>query len=133
MKPGRELNELVAMKVMGWRKGTTADGSVLDEFWIDPRADHFYGTDEGYTHRGGDYDFEDFNPSQNIKHAWEVVRKMSSFGESVFELSEGPEENCIACFAGANEAETWEHQAIGKTSPHAICLAALKAVGVDID
>lgn len=108
MTPGRELDALVASKVMGLRK--TEDGIL----WYCEKLDTF---------------FEDIpHFSSNISSAWLVVEKLNlaviptehgkwKATESVFI----PE--CIYYEVNLDIASE------GDTAPHAICLAALKAIG----
>jgi hypothetical protein len=113
MKAGRELDALIADKVMGWEKCNESylyfDGVIFRTLELTS-----YGK---------------FEPSTDIADAWLVVEKLrdknleihlesqyNSFGERVYfcEFS-----NILV----AKEAET---------APLAICLAALKACGVEV-
>lgn len=101
MNPGRELDALIAEKVMGLASGR-----------------HLLGPDKPY--------------STSIEAAWEVTEKMlerntgtmrvqavsNSFGVT-FEHW-GDDENVVKGFHRSS------------TLPHAICLAAIKAVGVEL-
>lgn len=146
MKAGREIDALVAEKVMGWRRMTYAE-----QYAKCPRP-HGYGNDNRLTsywhsselHNGvyreaaraedcpDYYEPEDaWSPSTDIAAAWEVVIHLRSKDYIDFELRMEPgRESATASFimpagnrisASANDA------------PAAICLAALKAVGVEID
>ena len=97
MKPGRELDALVAEKVMG-------HGSQFN-----------------------------FSPSTNIADAWLVVEKLKEHDKDVICIS-------VGWLMGADKfpdiyraVVAWrEHRSIqadAETAPHAICLAALKAIG----
>lgn len=106
MKPGRELDALVAEKVMG---RTKPEHFVPKNVWLP-----HYSTD--------------------IAASWEVVEKMRSMG---FYYSVGS----IVALGGRGPTLTESHAAgfgkrnalfetvSGETAPHAVCLAALKAVG----
>lgn len=106
MKPGRELDALVAEKVMGWSPvGDEFDGAEFAAF-LDA---HPYSTD--------------------IAAAWEVFEKIQ------------PAAICHAKFGGKNKLPEWvvarpddmgDEIATAPTAPHAICLAALNAVGVEV-
>jgi hypothetical protein len=106
MSPGRELDALVAEKVMGVSTEIVERGLSYEESkCITVRACS-----------------SRFLPhySTNIAAAWEVVSEMADKGY-LYALSPGV---CNFCLLGTN---TWTR---GEGSaPHAICLAALKAVG----
>lgn len=100
MKPGRDLDALVMEKVMGYGRPLPFDPMV-------PR----YSTD--------------------LMEAWEIVRKFGA------ELSVG-RVTCVATIGivednGRGEMEIKRFDAYSEegehSAPHAICLAALKAVG----
>jgi len=104
MKAGRELDALVAEKVMGW----TLSGRV----WIDER---------GHLQTIEPTSFGSFEPSSDIAAAWEVVEKMRARG-LIVDLTLGAGAYCrIGGFRPFAEER-------GATAPLAICLAALKAV-----
>jgi hypothetical protein len=106
VKAGRELDMLVAEKVMGWKRGRmygNGNGS-----WIQPPGTRWHRDDWSGT---PDY-------SEDIKHAWMVVDAMG--GNHKFTLqSEHGEWFCS--FDGGPEVTDIE------TPELAICLAALKA------
>jgi hypothetical protein len=110
LQPGREMDALVHEQVLG---GKVAWGSWGDE------------PPEPWTPVEGMNVLEALVPrySTAISAAWEVVEKMQTLGEpgeydlEIF-VSEG---STHACF-GSTEV-------IKATAPHAICLAALRAVG----
>lgn len=108
---GRELDALIAEHVMGWQQVLTftADTKEGQYEWIDPDL-----TSQALPHY-----------STDIAAAWLVVQKIESFSL----IAPG------AWYAGGeyhNEdrwcCETATTIAYGDTAPHAICLAALKAV-----
>jgi hypothetical protein len=106
MTPGRELDALVAEKVMGCLSGV----SVLDDgrhcLWINRH-------------------WVDLLPySTDIAAAWEVVEKLTRSGW-YFELR-AP--NYLASFFRGIDSHCESIEA--PTAPHAICLAALKACDV---
>lgn len=125
MKPGRELDRLVADKVMG---GPTV-----------------YEDIKGYS----------FIPcySESIADAWLVVEKLRTDLDNVARGHMAPAamgwgfrlETCTETLSSAKweakfpmncscppfEEMNEDATAIGDTAPHAICLAALKAVGYD--
>src|SRR5512139_113235 len=86
MPAGREMDALIAEKVMGWHKGKYHfyDGTSINEVvsdWLDSEG-HYkcgIGTEDGFE------DNEDFHllrwhPSESILWAWEVVEKLSVKG-----------------------------------------------------
>lgn len=128
LKPGPELDALVAEKVMQWKKDTS-----LTNVW--------YTTD---IHQSVLLDF-----STSIEAAWEVVEKITTewggqndtgttgfgLGFQLFYREEHSEEFYEAIFVSTCCAPPYENMRdVGtgksKSAPHAICLAALKAVGV---
>ncbi len=114
MNPGRELDALVAEKVMGWKS--------FGEHWAIPGE----ANDIRRVHKKVHW-----RPSEDISAAWQVVSHMKSQSNGLFgfmvdlRLSE----EWDAEFDMYDEQESYK--ATGDTAPHAICLAALKAVGVE--
>lgn len=99
MKVGKELNALIADKVMGYRKKKVDCNSFwTDEEGHEPEHSHEYSTDIGA--------------------AWEAVAKIHP---DIFNLCWHVDANCWACTM--NDTTTY-----GESAPHAICLAALRAV-----
>lgn len=108
MKPGRKLDELIALKVMGMKK-------------VDFNLDR--GTWDALT-----------NYSTDITAAWEVVEKLTEDSARGFQLHrimhcpklpehpEGREQYYLAFFSLCDPQPA-------EYAPHAICLAALKAIG----
>lgn len=123
-----EIDALVAEKVMGWRKEATLPEYF---FWKDVEKGKLT------------YHIDDWKPSTNIKYAWEVVEKLG-FPEYPFVLHKSYErydhdkkefvnpgfECRLGCECGTIEYCECGYSAWAKTAPLAICLAALKAVGV---
>lgn len=109
MKPGRELDALVAEKVMGWRWFT-------DEF--NPRP---VLVPPGMPRQSALPSF-----STDIAAAWEVVERLRGMEP---ELSWNDEARCwIVGFWKGPSAPSTIHGS-SDSAPNAICLAALKAVG----
>jgi hypothetical protein len=112
MRAGRELDALVAEKVMGWK-------------WIGP--DEF--NDNRHLTLGGqkvqaripDY-------STDIAAAWDVVEKMRPTFNLVLECV-SLEYNCHVARPGHLDEKV---NVRADTAPLAICLAALKACGVEV-
>ena len=110
----QELDALVAEKVMGWeRRG----GAWVPEKWDDPSSlppgvittqPHFYF----------------WKPSTDIAAAWMVVEKMNC--DFRFDWNHGEGVYCASF--GTNKYVGCDN----KSPARAICLAALKAVGVQV-
>lgn len=129
----RERDALVAERVMGWVKDGGRRG-----FWFDPADPKlFYAS--GYTHDGSDYDFPDFCPTTDIAAAWEVVEKLVELGMYPDLISTGDPVawRCVVDKyiedVDTDEALEWPRSAVAATAPEAICIAALRAVGVEVD
>lgn len=115
LKPGREMDALVAQHVMGWT----------------------------LSHRGNcwnkngknAYSVLMWNPSTDIKAAWEVVEKLSKLSFQLKSSRNHRQDKDAythsARFGFNAEKLDRNYMADGVTAPHAICLAALKAVGYD--
>ena len=130
MEAGRELDALVAEKVMGWvlnrhEFGSELPGGPLKSLGIAPDGSHIMGLPHFST---------------NISAAWEVVERLDALGywfqgRTRFD-NEGEHDD--GCWAGFTPHLTtgWngqpDHYTNAPSMPHAICLAALKAVGIDI-
>lgn len=127
MNPGRELDHIISTKIFGidyfdtWKEIETAHPSI-----------RFPPDLPGY--------------STNIRAAWEVVEKLRSLSqyggsnsnidfsiEQKNRLENGKwcvETDCLKPDHNGHFKKVWVH---ADTAPHAICLAALKAVGCEID
>ncbi len=122
MDAGQELDALVATEVMGWRR--TITGTLCDS-WVDAR---------GWPTGWGDYDGERvFEPSTDIAAAWQVVERLNTLGYDVQvdSYEHGTMWSAILYKGLRGEGEQIEGPTTFTTAPHAICLAALKAVGVE--
>lgn len=116
--PGRELDALVAEKVMGWRP------------WS---GGYYYGSADGQVMvclHENDGMARYWSPSTDIAAAWRVVERLHTgrtFGLDWLGF-DGEEWRC--CFGWSeNDDHLGFHHAEAATAPLAICLAALKAVG----
>ncbi len=120
MKAGRELDALIAEKVMGWKRG--------DIYW------HPYQF-------ANPVDLTDTPKySTSIADAWLVVEKMDQWSFDVSRHHQESEKGKrrgiwyqarVMIFGKVNwERDCWKgaFDSVGETAPHAICLAALKAV-----
>lgn len=121
MKPSRELDALVAEKVMGISK------EQINE-WLKRHGEYSYSFNE--VHKFPYY-------STDIASAWEVVEKLELFKRKQ-PFDGGEYHQYCQLWQDDDEKGKWtigdfESQlfilAEGETAPHAICLAALKAVG----
>ena len=139
MKPGRELDALVAEKVMGWKrvmappepKGFPLQGAYH-------ACDQWYDGDTRVACREcGDLPAY----STSISDAWEVVEKVEwqKFALFKHEVSKyTPEPYWTVVWQSCGEIQL--HAVVDDccafaeafTAPHAICLAALKAVGHEL-
>lgn len=128
MKAGRDLDALIAEKVMGWPKNSVV-------WYIDDKP----------------FRISDFSPSTQIADAWLVVEKFAGAEKSIGE-SGGVElldrwqiqlqwdhnwmwDATLSHLVGTNSVseDVTEFFAQAPAAPLAICLSALKAVGVNID
>ena len=117
MKPGRELDALIAEKVMGWIVNR------LSEQTMPPVL------------RGpGTFSAVDLHPySTDIAAAWEVMEKLIKIAKKIDKMSL-PSIYCLSAkhYRVSIDLEDRYIEGSANTVPHAICLAALKAVGVEI-
>ena len=131
MKAGRELDALVAEKVMGWRRMSWKDYHAHMSFMgTDEREEFTYAwhdADGNLTeHHASDVLYYDnptpaWSPSEEIADAWLVVEKWEEFVVKKtfvgkYRAKIANKSNPKWCMASANTAQL------------AICLAALKAV-----
>jgi hypothetical protein len=132
MKPGRDLDRLLAEKVFGWVLDETyrrnphiriPDGP---EFDLDRKMvlkHHMLAQLEGIPHY-----------STSIEAAWKVVEKAKPIG---FKLERGLTgwfcQIEIPSMLNGKFVAVLSEAYFGVTAAHAICLAALKLVGVEYD
>jgi hypothetical protein len=140
LSPGCELDELIAEKIMGW---TRYDQHPSSRIQIDPELtrvsmqyfdqyDYLVDRRPWWVPLGSrliDATTEIPNYSTDISAAWELVEKLRRDHKAIV----------IHSASGSLDAHSiWSCEVIygdhvieqfGKTAPHAICLAALKAVG----
>lgn len=129
MKAGRELDALVAEKVMG------------DVRLIEPVVVGVPGHERSLFWKAGSMLME--NPpeySQSIEYAWQVVEKLkerSDLFPQVGWVRVHDNQYQHRCEIWMNDPEAHKHgwlaDIYADTAPLAICLAALKAVGVEVD
>jgi hypothetical protein len=123
MPAGRELDALVAEKVMGW---TLCDRVAMG--WGD--GPPVFATGEDPYDDTARPSRQDWRPSEDIAAAWEVVENWRNRcnGEGVVLLSWHSEE--WVCELGIWGVESGFRHAPADTAPLAICRAALLAVGI---
>jgi alkyl hydroperoxide reductase subunit AhpC len=108
MKAGRELDALIAERVMGWKVVYSDEPVVVSASFPYPFP---------------------FNPSTDISDAWQVVEKLQSLGMTV---------HIIASKDGWYSVDVWVDGTLlytsdAETAPLAIVKASLKAKGVKIE
>lgn len=108
MKPGRELDVLVAEKVMGWTKKVPESYTQADH-WIIPDLPNLSTTD--------------WHPSINMSDAWIVVERLR--GDYDFDICTRSRGIIVQLWTESNRFKIE-----ADTAPLAICLASLKAVGI---
>lgn len=140
LKAGRELDALVAEKVMGWVH--------YGNWWHDPKQKDDSGLvkngmkmmcrkDDIKPTHNDDGDNIGWHPSSDISDAWEVVEKFKNVDGFIVSVDwcphheESPRWFCeiVEMKNGKWTDKFWRDWA--DTAPLAICLAALKAVGYE--
>jgi hypothetical protein len=113
MKASREMDALVAQKIMGWEMVTESEYGLC---WKVPQPDGRFEflSDESAPHY-----------STNMMAAWLVVEKLSDTHGFFLGKHGTPGRPPWCCRFGAETAVTEGHSA-----PLTICVAALKAFGV---
>ena len=122
----REIDRLVAEKVMGWklRKYFEDDCYITDE-WVTDIEDKF----------GNGViviDVDKFNPSTNIQDSWQVVEELIDRGYD-FNLWRSEQREYNAEFQIQKEDGFVVSYGESDHAPTAICFASLEAVGVDVN
>lgn len=123
MEPGRKLDALVAEKVMGW---------TLNRFWpvCDLRIDQSKQCEQWFNEEAQYSDLPNY--STNLKAAWEILEIISCHSLEVY---------WEEYFGWRCEISLWDTvigdmkvtKERGDTAPHAICKAALRLYGVDLN
>lgn len=114
MKPGPELDSLIAKRVMN----------------IPPD----YACTPGFIDTGKDWvqEWDNLKPySTDIAVAWLVVEKMIS-DDNEFELTTYFPCTQLVFWCRFSADMNFDHIGEADTAPHAICLAALKAKGIEV-
>jgi hypothetical protein len=119
MKPSRELDALVAERVMGWR--------FIGEFDLEMNGDRWAKNPDGHENYFSDVP----HYSTNIAAAWEVMEKLLAYNPF------WEQHDFIGIYLAPTSPKGWTcnfgddtTRAYGDTAPHAICLAALKVVSL---
>lgn len=138
MNPGRELDALIAEKVMGFKdvhfKVCSTFGLDTSDWHMTPDARYPYAIARGCTLQVPHY-------STDIAAAWEVVEKLPTIeitnckGNSLlFDARANEKDKWVVAVRVSAEADYSNPKFIysqAVSAPHAICLAALKAVSGD--
>ena len=115
MKPGPELDALVAKGVMGWNWQIDSPTAHLRYCTVPTKK-------MPDTRRL-------FSPSTDIVAAWEVVEKFDFLSLFKTEVDLGfMKPGQWECLLVADHVGSRKHYAVCDTAPHAICIAALKAM-----
>lgn len=136
MKSGRELDALVAERVMGW---TWWDARVVSEYGLvtQPKTTTGYNTKVLMPPKAREsstaFLYENFANgyypaySTDIVAAWQIVNR---FKEQSMILNYGEDTQKWECSFIVNGNRYW---GVSSIVPIAICIAALRIVGIDID
>ena len=108
----REINRLVAEKVMGWVQGKYA-------------KELYYKKNNGQIHGAVKF-VKDWSPATDIVDALQVAEKWR-----LYEIHKVDNKYICWIYDESNNEEIF-YEAEAPTLPLAICLAALKAVGVEV-
>ena len=124
MKPGLELDILVAEKVMKLKVVKNKSGSKYGGFYYSIGRPYWYDDQ-------GDMKLENPVPnySDDIVAAWEVVEKMR---RKIFRIETDSMLWTIVIHKMDKRGIKSYQAAMSDSFPHAICLAALKVIGVNV-
>jgi|SRR3990167_6605526 len=124
MEAGRELDALVAEKVMGWHLVTDYDYTPPEDQWHNAAGFAAVAAGnkliDGKTLRG-------WSPSTDIAAAWDLFVKLAAPPHR-FYLSYDAEDGELPASWDVFEGSDWFLVASADTAPLAICRAALKAL-----
>lgn len=139
----REIDRLVAKKVMGWRLKSFPGGGGGFSAWLNDDG-KIIKYENDYTLDAQPYDF--WRPTTNIADAWQVVEKLERANLRVLVKSCSVKDSGVKI--GIAKKGDWFCNVINedengniiekfptysKTPALAICLSALKSMGVDIE
>lgn len=121
----REIDALVAERVMGWKPVDRlamgwGDGPLIWSTGEDPEDENSSPT------------FQDFRPTESWDHAAEVMERMEDERHVVVLRSPWPWQKKWYAKMKPIDLDASYHAA-ANTAPLAICLAALRAKGVDVE
>jgi len=129
MPAGREMDALIAEKVMGWNILTKPDGY---RYWADTDGEFACGVppEEGYFEDEEDLHLLKWHPSESILWAWDVVEVLrGKFWSTTITQWDHSRKTVVTCEYRSGRGE---HKAPlyadADTAPLAICRAALLAV-----
>lgn len=122
MNPGRELDALIAEKVMGWKLKYNDYGK--NPHWVNSESKAVHYDDHFNTCPA-----DEFSPSTDIKDAWEVVEHFTKKGQDLRIQSE-KDGTFWRCYITDEKDVFKEHWNVENVwdAPYAICLAALKTI-----
>lgn len=126
MNAGKDLDVLIAKKVMGldpMRAGPDDTIFTIDRDWVMPGEYWIYEEGRGYDHVPA--------YSTDLSAAWLVVDKIGLFRTALMAQGEitGRDDEWVVY--KERFGIEWEWHVIGSTPAHAICLAALKVMGIE--
>jgi hypothetical protein len=127
VSPGRELDALIAEVVMGWRWHRYDPLSGQGRYLESP-SDRWGGRSGAQHWDGSEPTYFDGLPSYStdVVAAFEVAERVIKGDlHTMFELTQAPGQGWACRF------RTTAMRAQGETPAHAICLAALRARGID--
>lgn len=137
MPPGREMDALVAERVMGWKRVDVPAAmramAAKDAVAVEHPEGGTTILEHGGSCEGMPFSCERRLPrySTDIEAAWSAIDKLTErFGDSVnfdMEREGGRWHAAFVCHGFGVRGSTWMR---GDSGPHAICRAALKAVGL---
>ena len=126
---GREMDARVAEKVMGWT--VVRDIRFWDHSQPMPAFVQYAEGKWGVVKVGGS-GYEPFDPSESIADAIEVVEKMKADGWAV-NIYSGNGSQCWEAEFGHPSDRSQDAGSETSPLPLAICLAALRVKGVEVD
>lgn len=121
----REIDRLVAEKVMGWRlenRRVNIWGQEIG-FWVNPKNNMIVAKYSGFRE-------ESFSPSTNIADAWKVVEKLKI--AVIPQVGDPPKDMQYLAEIDRQPFGNY-YEAFAETAELAICLVALKSVGVEVE
>lgn len=128
MRPGQELDILIAKKVM---KLSVGSETFTNKNWTAPHTHTYYsiGKPSWHDNQGEMYLSNPLpNYSTDITAAWEIINKLPYLVTLTTNNPYHPTTPETEWFCSFQE----EYEAEGESAAHAICLAALKAIGEEI-